>query len=90
MEKKIDDEFREICTQILNENKSEKEWASIESSDMFQTEHYCGGFDATENAFCFSYYSPTEKEYWFQISMNEVQNISSKKLSSLKMRNANS
>ena len=38
-------------------------WAKKESSDEFQTKNYCGGFDATENEFCFSYYNENKIEY---------------------------
>jgi len=59
----IDSEFASICKEIIKENKTNLEWSSIESSDMFQTKNYNGGYDATENAFCFSHYK-NNKEYW--------------------------
>jgi len=54
----IDDEFLTLCEQILKEGLSLEEWREIESDDMFQSPHYEGGFDATEDAFCFSYFDP--------------------------------
>ena len=50
----VDEELKNICRQILNENKSHKEWDEIESDDMFQSPKYCGGYDAAEQEFTFS------------------------------------
>ena len=47
----IDKEFLKISQLICSKNFSDDEWAKIESNDMFQTEHYVGGFEGTENAF---------------------------------------
>lgn len=41
---------------------------------MFALGNYEGGFDATEMMFCFSLHD-TDKEYWFQISLDEVEMI---------------
>lgn len=71
---KIDREFREICDKIISRNLNENEWAEIESSGEFQTKSYCGGFDATEREFCFSFYDKNQ-EYWFQLSLNEIKRI---------------
>jgi hypothetical protein len=71
----VDDEFRTICREILAENLSPAEWAAIESDDMFQNDHYVGGYDATEQAFCFSHYTAGGEEYWFQLSLPEVQAV---------------
>jgi len=70
----VDNELLGICRQILRGNKTAMEWSEIESDDMFQTETYEGGFDATEMAFCFSVYKD-KIEYWFQLSLNEIKNI---------------
>ena len=51
------------------------QWAEIESCDMFQTSNYCGGFDADEQAFCFSYFDPNNQEFWFQIDLQQVKSI---------------
>ena len=70
----IGDEFIRVCKGIVNQRKSPEEWAKIESDDMFQGKGYEGGFDATEMAFCFSIYE-NEKEYWLQLSLDEVKSI---------------
>lgn len=79
----IDQELRHILFQIKNENKTLEEWAEIESSDMFQSENYCGGFDATENAFTFSYFAKDSVEYWFQFSLDELEAIHHLKISEI-------
>lgn len=71
----VDDEFLKICKEILSQNKSEEKWAEIESDDMFQTENYEGGYDATEREFCFSYYDNIRNEFWFQLTLNEIQEV---------------
>ena len=62
----LDQDFTIICEEILSHQKSNEEWAEIESDDMFQRGKYSGGFEAGEKAFCFSYYESPEKEFWFQ------------------------
>ncbi len=71
----LDDEFVGICREIVGRNLSEPEWAEIESDDEFQSVAYRGGFDATEKAFCFSYYDEDSREYWFQLSLAEVHQV---------------
>ena len=75
MQLHIDAEFVTICRQIVEENKSDEEWAEIESDDMFESDHYAGGYDADEEAFCFSHYDATGEEHWFQVTLAEVQAI---------------
>jgi hypothetical protein len=70
-----DEELRQICREITSYELSEDDWAARESDDMFQSSHYCGGFDADERAFCFSYYS-SDPEQWFQLSLAEVAALS--------------
>lgn len=86
MELKVGDEFKGICKSIVNENKLVNEWAEIESDDMFQTENYCGGFDATEMEFCFSYYDKKRDEYWFQLPLSEINDILEGKKESLEVK----
>lgn len=74
MKKKVDKELLKICNEIKNENLSLDELIACESCDRFQTEHYCGGFDSLEMAFCFSYYE-SDEEYYFQITREEVDKI---------------
>ncbi len=64
------------------------EWEDVESDDMFSTDHFAGGFDGTEKAFCFSYYDANGCEYWFQLTLDEVNAIKSKKKISIQMRKA--
>jgi len=68
---KFEEEFYEICKEIIAENKSIEEWAEIESDDQFQSAIYEGGFDATEMAFCFSVYIE-KQEYWFQLPLTQI------------------
>ena len=88
MEKLIDKELLEICKKISNKNKSDDEWALIESDDMFQSKYYEGGYDATEEAFCFSYYSHDGKEYWFQLTLEEVYEIIGGSITNISLREA--
>lgn len=70
----ITPEFRTICKEIIDENLSEAEWSEVESDDMFQTNLFEGGFDTTENAFTFSYFTDG-KEYWFQLTLEDAIKI---------------
>ena len=60
--------------EIIELNKTEFEWGEIEASDMFQKGNYIGGFEEIENAFTFSYFL-NEKEYWFQLTLNEIRDV---------------
>lgn len=84
----VDDEFLTICEQILKENLSLEEWREIESDDMFQSQRYEGGFDATEDAFCFSYYNSDGSELWFQLELAQITKIVAGNLRSIEARNA--
>lgn len=70
-----DQELRELCARIVAERLTEGEWAARESDDMFQSEHYCGGYDSDESAFCFSKYHDDGSESWFQVTLAEVNAI---------------
>jgi hypothetical protein len=72
MEIAVSHELLEICDKILAERRTTEEWAEIESDDMFQSPSYCGGFDADEGAFCFSFYDERRNEFWFQLTLEEV------------------
>ena len=69
---KIEPEFLTILKEIKSENKTIYEWREIESSDMFQSNNYCGGFDATEDKFTFSYYDNRNREFWFEVSLDDI------------------
>jgi len=84
----IDDEFKKICATIIQESLSPEQWAEIESDDMFNAESYQGGYDADEVAFCFSYWNRQGKEYWFQVTLNEVHDIVAGRCESLEIRPA--
>ena len=85
MEVKFTNEFKQICKEILDFGYSPEKWELVESCDMFQTDNYCGGFDATEKEFCFSYYSSRGEEYWFQIDLESVENVVFGAIKTIKM-----
>lgn len=85
----LDAFFLRIAMSILAENKTTQEWAEIESSDMFQENNYIGGFDATEMEFCFSVYV-SDKEYWFQVSLDKIKKIVDGEIREVDCRLANS
>ncbi len=74
-----EEEFRAICKEIVTAKMSIQDWRDTESCDEFQSRHFCGGFDACEDAFCFSIRLPEQGEkwspaasYWFQISLEQA------------------
>jgi hypothetical protein len=79
MQKEADYELLSICSEIAEYDKSLEEWKKVESSDQFQTAHYCGGFESDEDAFWFSYYDDTGKEYYFKLTIDEAKNIAANK-----------
>lgn len=83
----IDEELIEICQQIKSENKSVEEWREIESSDMFQTAHYCGGFESDEAVFTFSYYSTEGEELWLYLELEQVMQIIEGKITEITVSN---
>ena len=76
-----------IFEAILAENKTQDEWAEIESDDLIQEGPFVGGYDATEEAFCFSYYEG-EKEYWFQITEAKIRQSVAGQLTEIELRPA--
>ncbi len=72
---RIDEEFVSICQEILKEGLDLNSWGFVESSDQFQTVKYCGGFDATENEFTFSYYDNNGKEFWLQLPLTDIEKV---------------
>jgi len=87
-ELEIDKEFVNICYQIKAENKSEEDWALLESDDMFQSKNYVGGFEESEMEFCFSYFDKDRNEYWFQLPLHDVIQIAEGKKIKLILRQA--
>jgi hypothetical protein len=65
----VSQEFVAICRSIVNRGLTPDEWDEIEGSDEFQTEHFAGGFEAIEMAFCFSYCGENRRETWFQFDL---------------------
>jgi hypothetical protein len=88
MKFQTDDEFKDICQQIVAHNLTPEEWREGESDDSFQSGHFCGGYDADEDAFCFSYYDPEQKEWWFQLTLPEVQKVLSGETNQIEAREA--
>lgn len=83
MEIAVTDEFLKICSEILSEEKTAEEWKEVESDDMFQTQSFSGGYDATESAFCFSYFDEKNEEFWFQLTFDEISEILKKQKRSI-------
>ena len=81
-------EFVQICREIQSQGLEPAQWAGIESDDMFQTASFCGGYDADEAAFCFSYFDQDGTEYWFQVSLDSISAIVSGSLLSLSVHPA--
>ena len=87
MTHKFEKEFFTIINQIVGEDKSLEEWAEVASDDIFQEGNYVGGFDSIEMEFTFSLYSE-DKEYWFQLSLEDILKIKEKKLDEVEIRPA--
>lgn len=88
MQLQVGDELVSLCAQIVQARRSLNQWREFESDDMFHNAHFCGGFDATEDAFCFSYYNPSGTEYWFQLTLPEVRQVVSGELNIVDARYA--
>jgi hypothetical protein len=88
MELVVDEELRNIARRISQQGRQLEDWRAIESDDMFQTEHYIGGFDATEDAFCFSFCPAAGREHWFQFSLDDAVRIADGHLTTLVARPA--
>lgn len=82
-------ELLRILSEIRAMELSDAGWAERESSDMFQTQHLCGGYDADEEAFWFSYFPDDGGEFWFAITLAEATSaVSPRTLPPLEMRAA--
>lgn len=80
----IYEDLRIICKVILEDNLSIEQWSEIEGDDMFQRGNYIGGFDATEQEFCFSVFIKSQ-EYWFQFSLDFAKDIAENKTDSIEV-----
>ena len=84
----VSEEFRRICREIVAEGKSLSEWAETESDDMFQSPSFVGGYDADEEAFCFSFYDNERAEHWFQLTLDEIRRVDDGSLERIDLRPA--
>ena len=84
----VNQEFILICEEILEGKRTEEEWAEFESDDMFQSKSFIGGYDADEMAFCFSYYNENGEEFWFQLTLAEIEKVVTGELLKLQLRPA--
>jgi len=84
----VDSELLKICNEILKRDATIEEWILHESSDEFQTKNYCGGFDAIENEFTFSYFNEEREEFWFQLSQANIKEIAHKVVKKVILRKA--
>ncbi|MCJ8269058.1 MAG: hypothetical protein MJK04_06600 [Psychrosphaera sp.] len=75
MKIQIDEQLLSFIQEIKAEAKSNMQWSEIESCDWFQSESYCGGYEANEQAFCFSYYHPDGPEFWFQFTLDDIEKV---------------
>ena len=82
----VTEELKNICKAIVETNWTESRWAEHESDDWFQSESFEGGFDADENAFCFSYYDADKNEFWLQFTLADVRKILDGKITSVEGR----
>lgn len=83
---KIESELLDILGEIKSENKTIIEWRECESSDMFQCGKYCGGFDSIEDKFTFSYYPNKGEEFWFDLSLEEIDKVLDDEIKELRLR----
>jgi len=82
----VDSELLSIVAEIISMNLTLEDWNKQESSDQFQSEHYVGGYDSDEEAFCFSYYNKDNEEFWFDIAYKDLASLKDKKISVLPLR----
>ena len=82
----IDDELRAICCEIIEQRWSATEWAARESDDWFKSANYSGGFDATEEEFCFAVIDDGGTEWWFQFPLAAAADVLSHKTTSFECR----
>jgi len=88
MQLNVDTEPRTCELSIVARDQSIEDWRDTESDDEFQTENYVGGYEALEDAFCFSYYAADGAELWFQVTLAEVAKIAAGEMSAVEARPA--
>ena len=84
MTHKFQNEFYQICSKIISEQKTLEEWAEIESDDMFQSGIYEGGFDGTGMEFTFSVFIDGN-EYWFQLPLDAIPKTLNKQITEVQL-----
>lgn len=82
----LNNDFLEIAKEIINENKSPDDWALIEASDMFQRGNYVGG--AMQRKWRSLLVFMKRGQYWFQLTLDEIQNFVSGKIAIVQVINA--
>lgn len=69
----IDDEFREICREIVAAYEREGESSLVWSDDQYQAANFCGGWDPKHARFAFSFYAPDGGDYIFSFTLEEAR-----------------
>lgn len=87
MKLRITKDLRAVCKDIAKESKSLEAWSEVESDDAFQVGPLVGGFDATEEEFCFETLVGGV-EYWFQFSLADALRIANGDDVDIQMRKA--
>ncbi len=82
----VDNDLLAIAREILDSNRSKAEWAEVESDDMFQLGSWCGGFEALEGAFTFSYYRNDGQEFWCTLTIEELRMLVEGRSTTLEVR----
>lgn len=80
MQLTIDDELRQLLLQLASRHWSLQDWCQAEA-ESFESEHYCGGFDADEQKFCFSRYAAGGNHCWFEFEFSQLEALSCGELS---------
>ena len=70
----VDADLAAIAADIIREDRTELEWAAVESDDTFQRGRYVGGYEEPERAFTFSFYGK-DGELWFQFTLDQARAI---------------
>lgn len=74
----VDDELRGIAQEIVDQRWTIQDWAAHESGDWFQTQNYCGGFEADDEntgEFAFAKYPATKREFWLSFPYDAASGI---------------
>ena len=83
----VDDDLAAIAAVTVRANRTEAEWAAVESDDMFQRGLYVGGYDADERGFTFSVYAD-DGELWLEFTIDDALAIAAGRLTAVDVRPA--